>query len=95
MAEVHLDHPGDVSWFAGHGPLPVIGPCPHDTCEHTIIPTIGYGPDFEHYCLVRCDDPNGCAGQCRGWTAEYPHGQGPQLRLGQFRQVGEAPHADS
>ena len=91
MGEVHLDHPGDVSWWHGQGPLPVIGPCPH-VCEHTIIRTIAYGPDFEHYCLVRCDEPSGCAGQCRAWTAEYPFGEGPQLRLGEFKHVVRGSH---
>lgn len=86
MADPHLDHPGDISWWPGHGPLPVLGACPH-TCDHSLIPTIAYGPDHEHYCLVRCDDPDGCAGQCRGWAAEYPYGEGPQLKLHGFKQV--------
>lgn len=89
MAEAHVDRDvaGDIKWFAGHGPLPVAGDCPHLGCPHSIIPTIAWGPDFEHYCLVRCDDPDGCASQCRGWAAEYPWGEGPQLKLHGFRQV--------
>jgi hypothetical protein len=71
MAEVHLDHPGDVTWFKGYGPLPTLGPCEH-VCEHRAIGDIAWGPDFERYTLIKCDDPDGCAGRCRGWFAEYP-----------------------
>lgn len=71
MAETHLDHPGEVSWFAGHRPLPVLGPCPH-TCAHRMARTVAWGPDFEHYTLIQCDDKDGCAGKCRGWLTEYP-----------------------
>lgn len=72
MSEAHLDHPGEWSWFAGCGPHQVVGPCPHIRCSHADMHTVAYGPDFEHYELVTCDVTDGCAGGCRGWTAEYP-----------------------
>lgn len=89
MSEAHVDQDvaGTVKWFAGYGPVPVVGECPHRSCGHTVVPTIAWGPDYEHYCLVRCDDPAGCAGQCRGWAAEYPWGEGPQLKLHGFKMV--------
>ena len=90
MAEAHVDHPGDVSWFAGKGPLPVIGPCPHTTCSHDQGGTIAWGPDHEHYTLNVCVVPEregGCGGTCRGWAAEYPHGEGPKFRQGPFKHV--------
>lgn len=71
MSETHLDHPGDVSWFKGHGPADVIGDCDHD-CPHDSTAVIAWGPDYEHYCLTQCDVWYGCAGQCRAWSAEYP-----------------------
>jgi hypothetical protein len=71
MAEAHVDHPGEMSWFVGHGPAPVIGPCPHTDCQHYGQTVIAWGPDAEHYELVQCDGRNGfdqCDGACRGWT---------------------------
>jgi hypothetical protein len=70
MAEASLDHAGEVTWYPNERPLPVVGPCPHGDCEHRIGSVIAWGPDYEHYCLVRCDDE--CAGTCRTWTVEYP-----------------------
>lgn len=77
MGEVHLDHPGDVVWFKGHGPCLVLGPCPHVDCPHDMAGAIAYGPDHEHYVLDQCVVRDGCNGQCRGWFAEWPHGEGP------------------
>lgn len=87
MAEPHLDNPGDVRWFAGYGPADVVGPCPHGDCAHNALSDIAWGPDFDHYALVTCDVADGCDGYCRGWVAEYPHGEGPKHRLGQLLQT--------
>lgn len=72
MGEVHLDHPGEWSWFSCYGPLPIRGPCPHYDCPHDFMRDIAYGPDYDHYTLVQCDVPDGCNGLCRGWVKEYP-----------------------
>lgn len=78
MADVHLDHPGDVTWLVGRGPAPIIGPCPHD-CEHHLMAVIAWGPDYDHYTLLKCDAV--CAGECRGWTQEWPYNSGkPKFR---------------
>jgi hypothetical protein len=77
VADAHLDHPGEISWWRDYGPAPVLGPCPHTECEHWSLGTIAYGPDFEHYELVTCDVRDGCAGQCRAWTVEYPPAVSP------------------
>lgn len=81
MAETHLDHPGEITWFAGHGPAAVLGDCPH-TCTHSHTQVIAWGPDFDHYTLVACVDA--CQGRCRAWTQEWPP-EGPQNRLGMPR----------
>lgn len=72
MAEPHLDHPGEIHWFKGEGPAPVLGPCPHD-CKHLGQGVIAWGPSMERYELVECgireeEDPNGCAARCRAWV---------------------------
>jgi hypothetical protein len=77
VAEAHLDHPGDVTWFKGHGPAPVLGPCPHRDCPHNLLGTVAWGPDYEHYTLITCDVGGGCAGGCRAWQPEWPQGAGP------------------
>lgn len=59
-----VDVPGGVKFFEGHGPAPVLGPCPHD-CEHRHQTVIAWGPDWERYELIECDQV--CAGRCRGW----------------------------
>lgn len=59
-----LDVPGGVRFFHGHGPAPVLGPCPHD-CEHRHLSVIAWGPDWQRYELIQCDMV--CDGQCRGW----------------------------
>ena len=74
MTEVHLDHPGDISWFPRHGPAKVIGPCVHE-CDHSLPADIAWGPDYDHYTLVECQVPDGCAGQCRAWFPEHPNGR--------------------
>lgn len=68
MAETHLDHPGEVTWFAGHGPKPPLGAsCDHE-CDHNFsCAVVAWGPDFDHYSLVEC-----AVCGCRSWTVEYP-----------------------
>ncbi|MBM3315842.1 hypothetical protein FJY71_08425 [candidate division WOR-3 bacterium] len=79
MAEAHLDHPGEITWWVGHGPAPILGDCPHTGCEHRDTSTVAWGPDFEHYELVNCMEQGEgkCGGACRGWYAEYPRGEVP------------------
>lgn len=88
MADVILDNPGDVHWFAGYGSLPIIGDCQHP-CDHRILTNIAWGPDYEHYTLNTCDDV--CASRCRGWLAEYPrtaeYADRPRERPHGFREV--------
>ena len=67
MAEAHLDHPGEISWYAGQGPAPVLGPCPHSDCPHDFQSCIAHGPDFRRYTLDQCDVADGCNGTCRSW----------------------------
>lgn len=91
MAEPHLDHPGEVSWFPGKGPAQVLGPCPHTGCPHNTLAAIAWGPDFEHYTLDECRVPadlGGCGGTCRSWSSEVPrprggvrYGWGPYLHV--------------
>jgi hypothetical protein len=89
MAEVHLDHPGRMSWFPGYTDLPELGPCPHQ-CAHEHCRAVAYGPDYAHYVLDECQDPHGCNGTCRQWVGEYPHGEGPAFVFGPFVHVGGA-----
>lgn len=79
MADPHLDHPGEITWFPGRGPAEVLGRCPHAACPHNEIRSIAWGPDFEHYSLDQCDVPaeaGGCAGTCRSWASEVPTSRG-------------------
>lgn len=71
MAEPHLDHPGEFSWFAGHGPLPVLGDCPHHDCRHNNLAVIGWGPDLRRYELVKCTVEGQCEGRCRAWINQH------------------------
>lgn len=80
MADAHLDHPGETRWFKGWGPAPVRGECPHTDCPHEATAAIAYGPDFAHYVLDVCKEPEGCAGECRGWFGEWPTGHVPRYR---------------
>lgn len=71
MAEPHLDHPGEIHWFKGEGPVPILGLCPH-TCKHLGQGVIAWGPTMERYELVECgiretEEPDACAGRCRAW----------------------------
>ncbi len=70
MAEPHLDHPGEIHWFKGEGPRPVLGPCPHADCRHLGQGVIAWGPTLDRYELVECGTPDddGCAAQCRAWS---------------------------
>jgi hypothetical protein len=68
MAEVHVDHPGEIRWFKRYGPRTVLGPCPHTTCLHDSQAVIAWGPDYRRYELIVCDTPEGCNGHCRAWT---------------------------
>lgn len=71
MAEPHLDNPGDIRWFKGEGPAPVLGPCPHP-CRHLGQGVIAWGPSMERYELVECgsraDADGGCEARCRAWV---------------------------
>jgi hypothetical protein len=66
-APAELSNLGDVRWFAGYGPEPVVGPCPHRSCPHNHQSVVAWGPDFDRYELVTCDVEDGCDGGCRGW----------------------------
>lgn len=68
MAEIHLDHPGEITWFKGYGPAAVIGPCPHSQCRHLDQSVIAWGPDLNHYELVTCDVGEECNRFCRAWV---------------------------
>jgi hypothetical protein len=81
MAEAHLDHPGEITWFASHGPATVIGPCPHTTCTHDAGRNIAWGPDGVHYTLDQCDVPDGCNGECRAWHDERSISTSPWLQV--------------
>lgn len=77
-SETFVDHPGQMSWFVGHGPAPVLGPCPHG-CEHNSIGTIAWGPDEAHYELVVCDGEGWgatCGGECRAWITDEQSSRG-------------------
>lgn len=81
MAEAHLDHPGEISWFSGYGPAPVIGPCPHTTCPHNMGGNIAWGPDMAHYTLDQCDVADGCNGHCRAWHTDRSVSTTPWLQV--------------
>lgn len=81
MAEAHLDHPGDVTWFAGHTSGPIAGPCPHLHCPHNLGRVIAWGPDLAHYTLEQCDVPAGCNGHCRAWHDERGRDTTPWLQV--------------
>lgn len=71
MAEPNVDHPGEITWFKDKHPLPVLGPCPHHNCSHSVQSTIAWGPSMDRYELVVCDMPRtgaGCACTCRVWV---------------------------
>ena len=72
MAEANLDHPGEIHWFKGETPLPVLGPCPHTDCKHLGQGVIAWGPTYERYELVECGiaGGDGCGAQCRAWSDE-------------------------
>lgn len=72
MAEVHVDRPGEIHWFKGEGPRPVVGPCPH-RCDHWGTGVIAWGPSEERYELVECGSrrmavEGECNAQCRAWV---------------------------
>jgi hypothetical protein len=74
VAEAHLDHPGEIHWFKGEGPAPVVGPCPHSSCKHLGQGVIAWGPSLERYELVQCgsirpadEADDDCASRCRAW----------------------------
>ena len=68
MAEPHLDHPGEIHWFRGYAPSPVLGACPHLGCRHHAQSVIAWGPSLDRYELVQCDIPEHCDGGCRAWS---------------------------
>lgn len=68
MAEAHLDHPGEITWFAGSQPRKGTGELCNHPCDHNFtLGNIAWGPDYEHYVLNECRE---CG--CRGWAQEYP-----------------------
>lgn len=69
MAEPHLDRPGEIHWFKGETPFPVLGPCQH-ACQHWGQSVIAWGPSYERYELVECGRPgdDGCDARCRAWV---------------------------
>lgn len=77
MAEPHLDNPGDIHWFKGEHPLPVLGPCPHTGCAHNGQGVIAWGPSLDRYELVECGSraaapaADDCGGTCRAWSDGY------------------------
>jgi hypothetical protein len=81
MAEANLDHPGEITWFSGHGPAQVIGPCPHTACPHNMGANIAWGHDWQHYTLDRCDVAEGCNGGCRAWHDERSVPTSPWLQV--------------
>lgn len=66
MAEPHLDHPGEITWFKNYGPLPIIGPLTQD-CDHDGAGVVAWGPDMQRYTLDECRK---CG--CRAWHSERP-----------------------
>jgi rRNA maturation protein Nop10 len=95
VAETHLDHPGEVTWFEGYGPKRPLGlPCNHP-CDHNFsCSVIAWGPDYEHYCIVECKE---CG--CRSWTVEYPPPFSPERPKYQRRSLvqmaAESPRPDA
>lgn len=94
MADAHVDHPGETTWFAGHGPRRPLGLACDHPCDHdwTLI-TVGWGPDYRRYSVVECTE---CS--CRAWTAEYPPphtAEHPKFRLGPLMQMSAAARTDS
>jgi hypothetical protein len=87
----HVDRPGELHWFTGHGPARILGSCPHEGCPHTATRVVAWGPDLEHYELVVCDVDEGCAGRCRGWIAqeEGSNGRGRLHHLAEFDPASE------
>jgi hypothetical protein len=78
-AKAHLDHPGDLHWFSGYGPLAVLGECPHAACRHTGTSVIAWGPDLARYELVQCDLD--CDSSCRAWVDGRGVATTPWLRV--------------
>jgi hypothetical protein len=68
----------DIRWYRTERPEAerrVVGRCPHGDCPHNAVTTVAWGGDARHYELVRCDVPEYCGGDCRGWwdeTADPP-----------------------
>lgn len=81
MAEIHLDHPGEIHWFKGYGPSPVLGACPHSGCPHNAQSVIAWGPDYERYELTQCDVAAHCDGGCRAWTDGTARATSPWLQV--------------
>jgi hypothetical protein len=77
--KIHVDQPGEIRWFSGHGPRAVVGPCPHITCRHLAQGVIAWGPDYERYELIECTGE--CARRCRAWTDGGPVATTPWLHV--------------
>lgn len=75
VPDLQLDTAGEIEWFYGRGPGPVLGPCPHG-CRHARS-LVAWGPSHERYKLVECNGvrPGGgateCAGRCRAWMDSW------------------------
>jgi hypothetical protein len=59
---------GEIAWYKGYGPSPVVGPCPHPDCRHHAKSAIAWGPSLQRYVLAQCDVPAHCDGGCRAWV---------------------------
>jgi hypothetical protein len=101
MAEAHLDHPGEISWFKGYGPLPVLGPCPHAECNHLGDGVIAWGPTMERFGLVTCgsirpadESPGDCAGHCRAWVDDRGRQVTPWLNVDLSASAADVLHAE-
>ncbi len=85
LDEATVDHPGEITWHRGEGPLPVIGPCPHADCPHESGRVVADGPDTTRYVLVRCEDAQGCNGACRAWQTWNAWASSEWLHVGERR----------
>jgi hypothetical protein len=75
VPDMQLDTAGEIEWFYGRGPAPVLGPCRHD-CKHARS-LVAWGPSYDRYKLVECNGVRSggggteCAGRCRAWMDSW------------------------
>lgn len=63
--------PGEVVWRDGFDARDVVSTCPHTDCGHGQRVHVAFGPSFELYALVQCEErAGGCRGMCRAWVSE-------------------------